>query len=211
MSYNEKDKEFIVECQKRTKKNAFRNIHHWNVGRNNFFDKKLPKNSICAEIGVHTGKNAYRIYNLCNPKKLYLIDPWEELFKETSTDNFKESKKKDRLCVQLFTDKKDNIEIIQDFSVSASKRFDNNFFDWVYIDGDHRYKFVLLDLESWYPKVKSNGFIGGHDYDNRGGDVQRAVETFLKNHTDCNLVFKPPKHLWGLDGGDGHFDFLIKK
>jgi len=38
--------------------------------------KKLPKNAICAEIGVYQGELSQRILNKTNPKKLVLIDAW---------------------------------------------------------------------------------------------------------------------------------------
>jgi hypothetical protein len=54
------------------------NLNDLNKRRTNFF-KTFPKNTIGAEIGVHSGKNAFHIYNIINPEVLYLIDPWETL------------------------------------------------------------------------------------------------------------------------------------
>ncbi len=36
----------------------------------------MPKNSICAELGVYEAKFAYWIIKNTNPKKLYLVDPY---------------------------------------------------------------------------------------------------------------------------------------
>ena len=44
--------------------------------RRDFLLKQMPKNSICAEVGVYKGKLSERILKLTNPKKLVLIDAW---------------------------------------------------------------------------------------------------------------------------------------
>jgi hypothetical protein len=36
--------------------------------------KQLPKNLICAEVGVALGNHCQEIYSIMKPKKLYLID-----------------------------------------------------------------------------------------------------------------------------------------
>lgn len=49
---------------------------------------KMPKNSVCAEIGVYKGEFSQQILSLVKPKKLHLIDPWKyesnEVYKDTS-------------------------------------------------------------------------------------------------------------------------------
>ena len=59
-----------------------------------------------------------------------------------------------------------NITVIHDFSTSTVviDNFPKNFFDFVYIDGDHSYKGAKSDLRNYYPKVKRGGVIAGHDY-----------------------------------------------
>jgi hypothetical protein len=49
----------------------------------------------------------------------------------------------------------------------------------VFIDASHEYEFVKSDIIAWFPKVKLNGFIGGHDYTPREpptNGVDRAVK-----------------------------------
>lgn len=35
---------------------------------------------------------------------------------------------------------------------------------FVYIDGNHRYQFVKNDIKNYLPKIRKDGYIGGHDY-----------------------------------------------
>ena len=56
-----------------------------------------------------------------------------------------------------------NIEVFKDYSGNVADKIPNNL-DFVYIDGNHSYKYVKEDLELYYPKVKDGGLVGGHDY-----------------------------------------------
>ena len=60
--------------------------------------------------------------------------------------------------------KKQNIHLkIGDSSEELSK-FDNNYFDWVYIDANHLYEHVIKDLNIANQKIKKNGLIVCNDY-----------------------------------------------
>jgi hypothetical protein len=49
-------------------------------------------------------------------------------------------------------------------SAHAASYFADGSLDVVYIDGDHRPEQVLIDLESWFSKVRLGGIICGDDY-----------------------------------------------
>lgn len=57
-----------------------------------------------------------------------------------------------------------NISKIKMESTEASSFFRDKSFDFLYIDGCHEFDSVNKDFSSWFPKVKDNGFIAGHDY-----------------------------------------------
>lgn len=59
---------------------------------------------------------------------------------------------------------KDLINPIRATSVSASRLYDDESLDFVFIDGDHSYESVKDDINHWLPKVKIGGVIAGHDY-----------------------------------------------
>lgn len=59
-----------------------------------------------------------------------------------------------------------HVEIVHDFSTNKQviDKFQDGFFDFIYIDGDHSYKGAKSDLINFYPKVRVGGVIAGHDY-----------------------------------------------
>ena len=60
--------------------------------------------------------------------------------------------------------KSKKIEILRSNSIDAAKLFQNNYFDWIYVDTDHSYSTTIQELNAYESKIKSNGFICGHDY-----------------------------------------------
>ena len=74
-------------------------------------------------------------------------------------------------------------------SISASKQFADEYFDVIFIDGDHEYESVKEDLLKWYPKLKIGGTICGHDKDYP--PVEKALKEVF------NLDFKSIKgNIW---------------
>jgi predicted O-methyltransferase YrrM len=55
--------------------------------------------------------------------------------------------------------------------------------DILFIDGDHSYSGCKKDIQSWLPKIKQGGWIGGHDYKhpNFNSQVHLAVDELFPN------------------------------
>lgn len=70
-----------------------------------------------------------------------------------------------------------NSTIIHNFSELAVSNFENNSLDFVYIDGNHGS--AGQDVEIWLPKIRSGGYIGGHDL--------HLVRQLLKKVTSIDL------------------------
>jgi hypothetical protein len=72
----------------------------------------------------------------------------------------------------------------------SSKAVDHisEYLDFVYIDANHEYDFVKNDLEQYYFKLKTDGIIGGHDFDSTyfKGLVKAVLEFMIRNKLyDC--------------------------
>jgi len=150
--------------------------------KNRFGDMPL----IGAEIGVAEGIHAKEIYQNLNFERLYLIDIWEVYYCHKDGKSIKIyipasglEKVKETFKFSM------NVTIIKADSVEISKKFEDGYFDFVYIDGNHDYEFVKKDIEAWYPKVKKGGVLCGHDYSNSEQPwegVDKAVNEFAKEH-----------------------------
>ena len=64
---------------------------------------------------------------------------------------------------QLGLDK--NINVLFMEASTAHKFIDDEYFDLIFIDGDHIYKQVSDDIKNYLPKVKKEGIISGHDFE----------------------------------------------
>ena len=64
-------------------------------------------------------------------------------------------------------------------SIEASKKYEDNSIDFVFIDANHDYDYVKKDIEAWFPKVKTGGVIAGHDYHKHWKGVVKAVDEFF--------------------------------
>ena len=160
---------------------------------NDYFDLE---GKICAEIGVQKGKFSNELYK-CKPKELVLIDCWEKQDTKVYSDVSNKDKEKQIIYYEKVKRKfenKNNVKIIKDFSVNAVKLFEDNYFDFIYIDANHSFEACYLDLNIWWLKLKIGGCLCGHDLSRKS--VKMAVETFSKKN---NLFFdRLTRNSWGI-------------
>jgi len=148
-----------------------------------------------AEVGVWQGCFSYHTLLPRQPSKLYLIDSWAG-DAESDPDRGDQSSSSQLARKHMYEQVQEafapypNVEIIKMKSDEAAACFPDNFFDYVYIDGDHSYEGVMKDLESYFPKVKIGGLIIGDDYG--WGRVSVAVQDFLKKYNDRIYWFGDP-------------------
>jgi|GraSoiStandDraft_55_1057291.scaffolds.fasta_scaffold37980_4 hypothetical protein len=161
-----------------------------------FLLEGMPKNSVCAEIGVYRGDFSAKIVKIVEPRVLHLIDPWKFRTEKTyenawyggalgvsqaNMDSIFDSVR-ERFKNQT---RSGVISIHRAPSADVCSGFPDDYFDWIYIDGNHMYEFVKKDLESFYPKIKKDGYITGDDYhgdDHEAwwhGDIKKAVDEFV--------------------------------
>ena len=74
----------------------------------------------------------------------------------------------------------DRIDTFRESSLSAATRFSPHSIDVIFLDADHTYESVAEDIRAWVPKLKTTGFLMGHDYDQPGWPgVKEAVNELL--------------------------------
>lgn len=89
----------------------------------------------------------------------------------------------------------DRYTYIIDNSVHASSSFENEYFDFIYIDAGHSYCDVYNDLSCWHPKLKTGGLMCGDDYlichnptEGHYGVVQASERFCSQNNIDLKLL-----------------------
>ena len=163
----------------------------------------LPKHSVGAEIGVWKGDFSAQILRQVQPRKLHLIDPWKFVDQGEYAKAWYGGGKKlgqegmdaiaETVCERFSSETASGcMEIHRLPSTEAATQFQDNYFDWVYIDGNHLFDFVLADLKAFTPKVKPGGFIAGDDYAEQGWwdhGVQKAVNKYVADgHAEIHKI-----------------------
>jgi predicted O-methyltransferase YrrM len=92
------------------------------------------------------------------------------------------------------------VHLLKMESLEAAERFENGYFDIIYIDGSHTYEAVKADLNAWWPKLKVGGVLIGDDYweptgvwdgvkrtgakelDGKPYGVKKAVDEFVESN-----------------------------
>ena len=136
-----------------------------------------------AEIGVEKGKYASALFKRIPDLHLLAIDSWDYYFEYTSRlhvvqdeeDRF-HAETKERLA-------NCNVEIIKAYSMDAVKKVYRDSLDFVYIDANHEFDYIIQDIIEWTKRVKPGGIVAGHDYYiHRWTDVIEAVDMYVKMH-----------------------------
>ena len=178
--------------------------------------RHLPKGGVGAEIGVADGDYSAAILEAAAPEELHLIDPWSHL--ESGADllqanallagvdearasgaafeappvNLGGDKQFARVGARFAGDPR--VRLHRQYSYKAAADFPDGFFDFVYLDGNHHYEFVLKDLQDFAARLKPGGLLFGHDFfedsfsrEHHYG-VMDAVGTFVKRSDFCFLM-----------------------
>ena len=150
--------------------------------------------STYAEIGTREG-TTFKERTPFVSKFALAVDCWDLYKKDSQNDMGREREYakqqyenlKNYYNSTIFTDNR--IEIARNFSNDPIlfNKFKNNYFDCIFIDGDHSYEGVKDDLNNWW--VKCNTLFYGHDYmlketiwsGVRCG-VKEAVDEFVEEH-----------------------------
>lgn len=149
---------------------------------NNYND--IPINYL--EIGTFYGANLLSVADLYgghNDSKLYCIDPWEDY------EDYPEYKNQQHSIYKTFLDNiensgaKDKIIINRGYSNIEIPKFQDDFFDIIYIDGNHEPEYVLEDAVLSFRKLKKNGIMIFDDYGWGGPDLtKKGIDAFLNGY-----------------------------
>jgi hypothetical protein len=138
------------------------------------------------EIGTFYGANLFSVdktYGEHPESKLHCIDPWEDY------DEYPEYKNEQPSIYEAFTanlessGSKDKITVHRGYSNVVIPTLEDNFFDIIYIDGNHEPEYVLEDAVLSFRKLKKDGIMIFDDYGWGGPDLtQRGIDAFMSGY-----------------------------
>jgi hypothetical protein len=136
---------------------------------------KVPDNGIFVECGAWLGKSSSYLCDTAQDRiQVFIVDTWKGSSNELETNHI--LAKTQDIYTLFVNNMKDRKYIpIKKSSEDAANNFQNNSCDVVFIDMTHTYEAVKQDILTWLPKVKKNGYIAGHDYQNAWPGVVAAV------------------------------------
>lgn len=155
-----------------------------------FLLKYMANGQVGAEIGVWKGEFSEMVLKGRALSKYYLIDPWmfqneypRRLFggkvarSQPDMDGIFEAVKR-RLAAYP-------CEFLRKFSSDAAADIPDSSLDFVYIDGNHSFEYVLEDMEMYFKKLKVGGFMMLDDLfwkDESGSmSVKAAIAAFMSS------------------------------
>lgn len=145
--------------------------------RHNVIDPLLGANNIGIELGVAKGVFSKRMVQSGKFSKFYGVDVYSD---QHDTNEYKAALK--------------NIGLLENYTLlrmtfdDALDLFEDNFFDFIYIDGyAHTGEEGGKTLANWYKKLKVGGIFSGDDYHPDWPLVMWAVNDFAKQ-TNTSLM-----------------------
>lgn len=138
-----------------------------------------------VEIGAWYGKStAYMAVEIANSNKVIhfdTIDTWEGSEEHQSAGLAADKNIQDKGSVyECFLANLSPaafyVHPIRLKSLEASKLYADGSLDFVFLDAAHDFENVSADINAWFPKVKPDGFIAGHDYSLDWPGVVKAVQ-----------------------------------
>lgn len=148
----------------------------------NFLLSTIPDGGTFVECGAWLGSSSSYLCDCAGDRvNVYVVDTWKGSPNELQSTHSLATK------IDIFPIFLDNMGTrsftpLRMDSCEASKQFEDESCDVVYIDMTHTYEAVKQDISCWLPKVKVGGYISGHDYAyDFPGVVQAVKEEFGDN------------------------------
>ena len=140
------------------------------------------------EIGTFHGANLFSVaesYGAHPDSVLHCIDPCENY------NDYPEYKNEQPTNYNIFMNNLNNssdankrkITVHRGFSNQEVPKFEDEYFDIIYIDGNHEPEYVLEDAVLSFRKLKKNGYMIFDDYGWGGPDLTQAgIDAFVRGY-----------------------------
>jgi hypothetical protein len=127
-----------------------------------------------AEVGVEEGKYSEVLCKANPDLHLFCVDPWMAYTEYRTHLDQPYINGLHANCVKRMASY--NATLIHKTSMDALEDIPDRSLDFVYLDGNHRFEYVVNDIVGWSRKVRSGGIISGHDW------IRMQLSSDLKNN-----------------------------
>lgn len=138
----------------------------------------VSQNGAFVEGGAWLGKSSSYLCDQVAMRRpdieVFIVDTWRGSKNELDTFH-KLAKTEDIYALFLENMGYRKFKAIRQPSDEASKLFQSASIDVMFIDMEHTFEAVTQDIRLWFPKVKTGGWIAGHDYRKSWPGVVKAV------------------------------------
>lgn len=144
---------------------------------------------VIIEFGCYLGRSTRALADNC-PGVVYAVDPWNGVYhnNDNTIAKWLNTNVFDVFCYNLDDHIKSGKVIpIKDFSWAFHEPVKA---DLIFIDGDHRYEEVKIDITIATRFINPDGIIAGHDYSHgTWPGVKQAVDEMLGNVSHCDSIW----------------------
>lgn len=140
-----------------------------------------------AEVGIFRARNARSMFREIPELKLIGVEAFDDQPSSTRHKTVPRYERNRRVTAERMKGR--NFTLIEKFSEIAVQDIPYDSLDFVYIDADHSYDYVMTDIILWARRVRPGGIVSGHDYilpdDYRHKfdiNVKEAVDDYTKLH-----------------------------
>lgn len=172
-----------------------------------------------VEVGVWKGEFAKQILEQCDfLRRYYMVDPWANL-----PDWNKPANVKPEVFEEIYNEAMRNtefassrIEVLRGRTKEVIDRIEDESLDFAYIDGDHTLRGITIDLTKVFPKIKTDGLIGGDDFINNPWQHKIRFEPtlvcpysiYFAEAMDLPIIGLPFNQFLIQKKSDGSFSFI---
>ena len=114
------------------------------------------------------GDHAESLLSYCDINRLILVDVWLNPICEG-------------YCEGRLGRWRNKFKMHKGKSFEAVKAFEDNYFDFIYLDQEHDYISVREDLNLWWCKLKEGGVMSLRNYAVSNEGLKRAADEFVNN------------------------------
>jgi hypothetical protein len=150
-----------------------------------------------AEVGVAEGRYSKAICDRNRDVHLLCVDPWLKYNGNRRSHPQSEHDRNIEITKRILAPF--DVEIVKGFSMDVVRTVPPESLDFVYIDGNHGFDYVMQDIIEWSRRVKRGGIVSGHDYYHfRWAGVVEAVDAYVLGHgiKEWYLTNEPKEKSW---------------